>query len=277
MKHNKTLFFAFAAALTLMASCSKEELSPLRFHATIDNNDAKCAYVGDQVVWNENEAIKIFSAGNTSGETWTANVTDALNATFTHVGHSTMEGEETTTYYAVSNVLTGNNNRLSGETLSVNINSAVTADAPTTFMASKSAGCDLHFKHFSGLLQFDYTASNFPTKGNLKGATLASISISTTDADNYLAGVFGISFNDEGHPTAVPQSGATKTLTYTTSINSGRLYFPIMPGHYDNLTVTFTCKKNNKSGSFTKTYSNVTFAAGQKRAIANPIQANSWQ
>lgn len=269
MKHNKTLFFAFAAALTLMASCAKEELSPLRFHATIDNNDAKCAFNGSQVVWNTNETIKIFSAGNTTGETWNATVIDALNAEFTHVGHSTMEGEETTTYYAVSNVLTGSNNSLNGETLSVNINSAVTANAPITFMASKSTGCDLHFKHFSGLLQFEYNAT-FPN--NMKNYALQTISVAS---NNPLCGNFNITF-DGNVPTAVAQTGSANTLTYNATANSGTVYFPIMPGTH-NLTITFTAIKNGKNPkTFTKTYSNVTFASAEKRAVATPIAANTW-
>lgn len=275
MKHIKTLFFAFAAALTLLASCSKEELSPLRFHATIDNNDAKCAYNGTQVVWNEDEPIKIFSANASTGETWTANVgDDALNAEFEHIGTSALEGASGP-FYAVSNVISSGS--LSGETLSVNINSAVNASAPITFMASKSTGHDLHFKHFSGLLAFDYNVSLPHNK-----ASLQSIAISTTN--KALSGEFTITFDANGVPAAVPQSGSSNTLTYSTSAKSGTVYFPIMPGSYDNLTITFTAYRSNNNKTWTwtctKTFNNsnnpLVFAAGEKRVIEGTISEGTW-
>lgn len=276
MKHNKTLFFAFAAALTLMASCSKEELSPLRFHATIDNNnDAKCAYNGTQVVWNNGETIKIFAdaTGATTGETWTANVIDALNAEFTYNGTSALEGASGP-FYAVSNVISSGN--LNGETLTVNVNSAVNASAPITFMAAKAEDHNFKFKHFAGLLQFEYVVSAFPqNKTNLQ-----SIAISTTN--KALSGAFTITFDANGVPAAVSQSGSSNTLTYSTSATSGTVYFPIMPGSYDNLTITFTAYRPNGNKTFTctKTFNNsnnpLVFAAGEKRVIDGTIAANTW-
>ncbi|MCQ2295660.1 MAG: hypothetical protein MJZ67_08395 [Bacteroidales bacterium] len=162
MKHTKTLFLAFAAALTMMVSCAKEELSPMRFHATIDNNDAKCTINGGSVVWNSNELVHIYSSSSTltTGEDWfaTSIAGGGLNADFVHTGTSAYETSPMGTYYyAVSDVISSGS--LNGSTLSVNINSSVDASSPIAFMAAKSNGtdCFLPFKHFSGLLQFNYT------------------------------------------------------------------------------------------------------------------------
>lgn len=274
MKHNKTLFFACAAALTLMASCSKEELSPLRFHATIENNDAKCAVDGTQVVWHTTEAIKIFALGNANGETWNATVgDDAQNATFTHQGHSNMEGVETTTYYAVSDVISSGSLNTNG-TLNVTINPTVNAINPIAFMASKSTGCDLHFKHFAGMLKFDYSVENIPTSGG--NWTLESISIRANGAA--LSGNFNITFDDNGVPTAVANSGNGNTLTYNTTATTGTVCFPVMPGDYSNFAIVFTIKKNKQSKqTCTKTFNGtLSMEKGQLRVVGGTITADAW-
>lgn len=272
MKHNKTLFFACAAALTLMASCSKEELSPLRFHATIENNDAKCAVNGTQVVWHTNEAINIYASG-VPGETWNATVgDDAQNATFTHQGSSAMENLGTTTYYAVSDVISSGSLNANG-TLNVTINPTVNASNPIAFMASKSNDNNLHFKHFAGMLKFDYQVSNLPNKFNLQ-----SIKISTTDEGKALSGDFVISFDENGVPTATVGNNATNTLTCNTTATTGIVCFPVMPGEYSNFVITFTIKKNNnQTKTCTKTFNGtLSMEKGQLRVVDGTITASAW-
>lgn len=273
MKHNKTLFFACAAALTLMASCSKEELSPLRFHATIENNDAKCAVdvPNNNVVWNDNEVINIYASGNESGETWIASRVDAQNATFTHQGHSNMEGVETTTYYAVSNVISSGSLNTNG-TLNLTINPTVNALNPIAFMASKSTGCDLHFKHFAGMLKFVYSVENIPTNGTW---TLESISIRANGAA--LSGNFNITFDANGVPTAAANSQNGNTLTYNTTATTGTVCFPVMPGDYSNFAIVFTVKKNKQTKTCTKTFNGtLSMEKGQLRVVNGTITASAW-
>lgn len=275
MKHTKTLFFAFAAALTMMVSCAKEDLSPMRFHATIDNNDAKCTINGGSVIWNSNELVHIYSSSSTltTGEDWSATsiAGGGLNADFVHTGTSAYETSPMgTVYYAVSDVISSGS--LNGSTLSVNINSNVDASSPIAFMAAKSNGtdCFLPFKHFSGLLQFDYSMTN---AGNYQ---LSTIEIRT---DKPLCGEFSISFDANGVPTATAQGSTSNTLIYNTNANFGSVYFPIMPGTYETFDIVFTATKKNKPNkvytmSFDNANGSLVFARGQKRVIGSTISWN---
>lgn len=268
MKHNKTLFFACAAALTLMASCSKEELSTMRFHATIDNNDAKCAYNGTNVVWNNNETITIFSSYATNGETWRASTitTNGQGAEFVHEGPSVMEGHNDVTCYAVSNVMSGS---LSGETLNVTINPNVNASNPIAFMAAKTTNNTLHFQHLGGMLALTYAEQYNPT-GQYKSYQLNSVTISSTS--HQLAGSHQINFDaTTGTPSFATTTNGSTSLTYTTDQKSGTIYFPLVPGTYSNFTISFNItrfkNKDNTGASHTVTRSlnsgNFTIEAGK--------------
>lgn len=280
MKYNKTLFFACAAALTLMASCSKEENKHIKFYGTVETQEAKCLYdptgnVGvSNVVWAMNEPIVVFGASGVANYE-VSDITDNT-ATFGHVDGANVDLDPI--HYAVSNFITGTNTLNADGTLTVNINSNVTdfGGKVIPFMAAKTDNQNLHFKHLGGMLALSCTPTLSP---NEKTYVVKSVTISSNS--HKLAGEYQITFDATTPLLTDPSTSNTPTtLTYTSTstqwYNAGvaaTVYLPIVPGTYDNFTINFyyeTRKKNggdliNDNASFTRSLNsgNFTIEAGK--------------
>ena len=261
----KIMFLLVAAVALVVTACSEDETvvnsnENLITELKLDIEGSETRIIGEHVSdegfkfqWEKNDPVYVYPAetGNATKVTFVYDATEKIFKLDTGED-GLVEGKE---YYAVCGV-TGSSDFNSGEVCAkMNLQNHLLANLPmvSDIFTATAGGTFATLHHMAGIVEIPVKGS-----GEIYDITL-SVSGST---DENLCNVFDVTFDAEGKvstidktatssrtsmsPTIKPSSSNMLTLSETEQ----SLFFPALPGTYDNVQIYYSIK--NEGGGWSK-------------------------
>lgn len=238
MRHHYA-FALLAAASALLSGCAKEEQIQENIQksitASIDGNSLTRAAVHDvNIVWTDDDAIKVFNTGGTASEVWNISPDDSglETARFYFIGEPQLaSGEEAFAAFPAASVTALTDSKLTmtlPETIAFDTQTVDEEDLVKTVIPMWATwGSSLTFHHLAAVVKVDF--NNLPV-----GTTELILSSST----QHLSGTFTSGTRSESDlPELTYSEGGNQrvsvTFPATTATENRTVFLPIPAGTYD--------------------------------------------
>lgn len=262
----KIMFLLVAAVALVVTACSEDETvvnsnENLITELKLDIEGSETRIIGEHVSdegfkfqWENKDPVYVYPAetGNATKVTFVYDATEKIFKLDTGED-GLVEGEE---YYAVCGA-TGSSDFNSGEVCAkMNLQNHLLANLPmvSDIFTATAGGTFATLHHMAGIVEIPVKGS-----GEIYDITL-SVSGST---DENLCNVFDVTFDVEGKVSTIDKTAATSSRTsmsptikpsssnmLTLSETEQSLFFPALPGTYDNVQIYYSIK--NEGGGWSK-------------------------
>lgn len=232
-------FALLAAASMLFCACAKEEQTTENIRksitASIDGNSLTRAAVHDvNIVWTDDDAIKVFNAGGTASEVWNISPDDSglETARFYFIGEPQLaSGEEAFAAFPAASVTALSDSKLTmtlPESIAFDTQAVDEEDLVKTVIPMWATwGSSLTFHHLAAVIKVSF--NNLPA-----GTTELILSSST----QHLSGTFTSgTLSESDLPELTYSEGGSQSVSVTfpatTATENRTVFLPIPAGTYD--------------------------------------------